>query len=167
MAADARSNGTKESHIQKEQTRRLYQASQEKTRRELRIQSRAKKQEFLSHGKRAWKAGKRAEYMAWKREAKQARRALKKETKCEYRAWKTEMRKQKMEDRERYRQAKREGKMKAKKDWHGRKNEWVHGRGARGMSVDQSTENVEGDGFNEDTEAKAKEMLWLVVTNME
>ncbi|KAF2427235.1 hypothetical protein EJ08DRAFT_699684 [Tothia fuscella] len=160
MATEAHSLGRKpSSDIDREKIRLIYQAEQEKARAELRIEMRERKSEFKSHGAREWKRGKKAEYAAWKREAKEERRGRKKEGKGEYRRVKGELKEKKRREKEEWRRGKREGKMKVKGGGGAR------GEGGRGGN-DGSSAAI-GDFREEDVEAKAKEMLWVVVSNFE
>jgi hypothetical protein len=173
MAEDARIQGQKnDSTIEKERSRALLHATEEKTKRELRMEMHMKKRELKAAGKRAWKDGKKEEYRAWKREAKRSMRSWKHEHKGAYRAWKHELRAQKHAQREVHRMEKREGKKKSweyKKaaiaaDWDKMKG-WKERRGSRGSRKDGCMDGIGEGEYSDDVEMKAKEMLWVVVTN--
>lgn len=167
MAATARTNNTKPPpQIEKERLRALYIAERERTRQEWVIEKRARKKE-MKRDRKSWKEDGKKKYREWKREEKGGRREWKRGAKGEYRGWKEEMRR-----------AKREGK---RRDggWEGagwgRGGRFGHdyeGGGFPGARGGPSMESLGRTGtgnsyLDDDVEVRAKEMLWVVVTNFE
>jgi hypothetical protein len=194
MAATARANNSKPAHeIELERTRAMMDLEHEYSRNQMRRNHRAQRRE-LKGDIHAWKKGLRAEFKAsksmdkterreWKRARKGEWKGFKAQIKQHGKAFKEERRARKRELKEVARAAKREGK---KKDWDSKRKEWEekrreweerqgscgrgrgrgrggnHRRGGRGGFG--CTESMES--LDDDLEAQAREMLWIVVTKL-
>ncbi|KAE9988289.1 hypothetical protein EG328_011662 [Venturia inaequalis] len=166
MAATARANNTKPlPQIEKERARAIHIADRERRRREWAMEKGERKRE-MKRDRRAWKEDGKNAYREWKSEKKAVKRAWKEGAKGEYRGWKEEIRR-----------ARREGK---RRDggWEGVGRGRHGGRGGRfGYEHEferggPSMEGLGGTGggresLNVDVEVRAKEMLWVVLTNYE
>lgn len=173
MAATARANNAKQHpQIEKERLRALHMAEKERARQEWAVEKRARKIEMKSDRK-AWKEDGKKAYREWKRGEKSKKRERKRGVKGEYRGWKEEMRRAKREGKRRDGgECGPSGRHGERRGGRGGRRDDEHVRGFPGARGGPSMENlgtsVTGNlSLNEDIEVRAKEMLWVVLTNYE
>ncbi|QDS70832.1 hypothetical protein FKW77_005048 [Venturia effusa] len=169
MAATARANNAKPPpQIEKERVRALHVAEKERIRLEWAAEKRARKKE-MKRDRQAWKVEGKKMYREWKREKKGAKREWKQGAKGEYRSWKEEMRRAKREGKRRDCGGPGRGRY-GRGGRHGSDHE--HERGYPGSRGGPSMESLgrtatENSSLNDGVELRAKEMLWVVLTNHE